>query len=142
MFSKYLKTYWRSTSLHEALERMRATKKNDFSYKYCVLKDHHILVDSVLTENEYFMQDNYIYQCLTNKDLIKVIEWINENILLTIDIDFYKSIDVKMRIATGMLNKLVYTGKLDKDYAMIAHDILIANLSSIQNELSFEELPF
>lgn len=141
MFSKYLQQYWHSKTLHETLECMRSVK-DDFTYKYCVLKNHHILTDSPLTMNEYFLEGNYIYTCITNRHLMKIVEWINENIILTIDTDFYKSTDVKIRIATGMINKLVGQGKLDKDYGLIAHDILIANIVSIQNELSLEELPF
>ena len=47
-----------------------------------------------------------------------------------------------MRIATGMLNKLVYDRKVSRRLGIILHDTLISNLNDELSAINTEDLPF
>lgn len=148
VFSKFLKWVWRSSSsnddnLRVIIDHMRNSYEKDERTAYwTILTFPWIITKSVLTENEYITTSDYIYQCYNNDGLRAVVVWINKNILLQLTKDTYITTEVKIRIATGMINKLVAQEKLDKDYGMVAHDILVANIRELQNNIMDEELPF
>lgn len=148
VFSKFLKWVWRSSNsnddnLRVIIDHMRNSYEKDERTAYwTILTFPWIITKSVLTENEYITTSDYIYQCYNNDGLRAVVVWINKNILLQLTKDTYITTEVKIRIATGMINKLVAQEKLDKDYGMVAHDILVANIRELQNNMMDEELPF
>ena len=148
VFSKFLKWVWRSSSsnndnLRVIIDHMRNSYEKDERTAYwTILTFPWIITKSVLTENDYITTSDYIYQCYNNDGLRAVVVWINKNILLQLTKDTYITTEVKIRIATGMINKLVAQEKLDKDYGMVAHDILVANIRELQNDMMDEELPF
>ncbi len=148
VFSKFLKWVWRSSSsnddnLRVIIDHMRNSYEKDKRTAYwTILVFPWIITKSVLTENEYITTSDYIYQCYNNDGLRAVVVWINKNILLQLTKDTYITTEVKIRIATGMINKLVAQEKLNKDYGMVAHDILVANIRELQNDIMDEELPF
>lgn len=148
VFSNYLKWSWlnknaKTGSLEAALNEMVKTYKTDkFHAYYNIEIDPHIIVSSPLTLNEYNQPGTYTYECFNNDDLKSVIKWININILLRLKDDSYITTGVKIRIATSMINKLVGQEKLKKDYALLAHDILVANVAEVRNILLDESLPF
>lgn len=148
VFSKFLKWVWRSSNLNDdnlrvIIDHMRNSYEKDERTAYwTILTFPWIITKSVLTENEYITTSDYIYQCYNNDGLRAVVVWINKNILLQLTKDTYITTEVKIRIATGMINKLVAQEKLDKDYGMVAHDILVANIRELQNNIMDEELPF
>ena len=146
-FSSYLKWAWKERhdedTLSCILDRMRNTYKTDPFHAYFSIEvDPHIIVCSPLTTNEYNVQGTYVYECFNNKSLLGLIKWINKNILLNLSTDSFATIGVKMRIATSMLNKLVNKGQLSKQYAILAHDIFVANTVGLYYEMKDEELPF
>ena len=49
---------------------------------------------------------------------------------------------VRIRIATNMLNKLVYEGKLDPQYNIHIHDGFVTNVNQLVRDLMDEQLPF
>lgn len=148
VFSKFLKWVWRSSSsnndnLRVIIDHMRNSYEKDERTAYwTILTFPWIITKSVLTENDYITTSDYIYQCYNNDGLRAVVVWINKNILLQLTKDTYITTEVKIRIATGMINKLVAQEKLNKDYGMVAHDILVANIRELQNDMMDEELPF
>lgn len=148
VFSKFLKWVWRSSNsnddnLRVIIDHMRNSYEKDERTAYwTILTFPWIITKSVLTENEYITTSDYIYQCYNNDGLRAVVVWVNKNILLQLTKDTYITTEVKIRIATGMINKLVAQEKLDKDYGMVAHDILVANIRELQNNIMDEELPF
>lgn len=79
-----------------------------------------------------------ITQCSTHPQLRKLIEWINYNIVRTIDIDNLKTINVKLRIATGMLNKI----DLDQISKIEIHSNLTRNIHTEYYAILESELPF
>lgn len=76
--------------------------------------------------------------CIINPQLRQLIEWINYNIVRTIDIDTLKTINVKLRIATCMLNKL----DLDQISKIEIHSNLVRNVREEYFAIEESELPF
>lgn len=146
VFSKYLKWSWpeaKAGGIKSILELMDKTYHNDaFHGYYNVELDPHIVISSPLTLNEYNMPGTYVYECFNNDDFKTVIKWINKNILLRLTKDTYITTGVKIRIATSMINKLVNQEKLKHDYAILAHNILVSNVTELQHMLLNEDLPF
>lgn len=147
VFSKFLKWAWPPSSpedgLKTVIDRMLHSYEKDKERAYwTILVFPWILEKSVLTSNEDITTSDYIYQCYNNDAFRKVIVWINKNILLQLTKDTYITTEVKIRIATGMINKLVKQEKLDRDYGIIAHDILVANVREVRSIIVDEDLPF
>lgn len=76
--------------------------------------------------------------CLTHPQLRKLIEWVNYNIVRTIDIDTLSTINVKLRIATCMLNKI----DMDKIHKIEIHSNLTRNIRNEYFAIIESELPF
>lgn len=76
--------------------------------------------------------------CTINPQLRQLIGWINYNIVRTIDIDTLKTINVKLRIATGMLNKI----DLDQISKIEIHSNLVRNIREEYFAIETSELPF
>ena len=144
VFSTYLKERWsidEKHTLNSVFSEMQKTYDRDKDFaRFLILDDHHILIDYFITDT--FNDKTYIYELITNKALIHTLNWINKNILLSIHKDCYKTIDVKLRIAVGMINKLVKEKKLKKEYGRIAGNILIDNVREVRRVIIDEELPF
>ena len=79
---------------------------------------------------------------------VYVLTWINKKILYELPNVKYtpgkkgKYIDVRIRIATSMLNKLVDDGIIDKNISIAYHQRLITNVRKILSEINAEDLPF
>lgn len=149
VFSKFLLWAWPPSSLnddsklHGVIDRMREyVEKHPDEGKWAILYQPQIFTQSILTCDEGFNEKKFVYQCYTNDGLRSVIVWINKNILLQMTKDTCITTEVKLRIATSMINKLVDQEKLSKDYGILAHDLLIANVRELQSELVDEDLPF
>ena len=78
----------------------------------------------------------------SNEDLHKIIRWINRNITLIIGIADYRTIDVRMRIATNMMDKLVDNGSLSSTLSVVMFGNLISNVRKELGIISTEDLPF
>lgn len=77
--------------------------------------------------------------CLCNCDLRKWLEWVNLNICLSIASDTEKTIGVKLRIATGMLNKIKSISDIEK---IEIHSNLTNNVYEEIFRIINGELPF
>ena len=78
----------------------------------------------------------------SNEDLHKIIRWVNRNITLIIGIADYRTIDVRMRIATNMMDKLVDNGSLSSTLSIVMFGNLISNVRQELGMISIEDLPF
>ena len=91
-------------------------------------------------------EDEPLY--LLKPKAVYVLTWINKKILYELPNVKYvpdkkgKYIDVRIRIATSMLNKLVDDGIIDKEIGITYHRRLITNVRRILNEINAEDLPF
>lgn len=149
VFSDYLISRYAKRAedkLKDVLDHMNrlSTSKSQKEYDP-VTSDHHVVCISPLTRNEYFTDNKYIYECLTNSHIKLLIRWINKNIVLGIyknnQLQYY-STNVRIRIASCMLNTLVEKKFVNKEYALLFHEILIANVTDLVNKLLDDELPF
>ena len=91
--------------------------------------------------DEEYRLDVY-YDMFSTPDIKPLIRWVNTRIVLTLGLTDYRTIGVRMRIATGMLNKLVYDKKVSRKLAIIIHDTLISNLNDELSAINTEDLPF
>lgn len=89
-------------------------------------------------------EDNYdiIEEIWRNKDLQKIVQWINQKITLSIGIATYQTLLVRIRIATSMMNKLVAEGKLNHKFNIRIHNYLVKNVWNEVILITNEELPF
>lgn len=106
----------------------------------------------VIEQNVYiFLPFNYetgwdVYSIaediMFNKELHQVVKWINRKIVLPLDISDRRTIGVRLRIATGMLNKLVYENKVTAKFAAELHDNLVSNVNAELGRILTQDLPF
>ena len=75
---------------------------------------------------------------LTKYDLINLRHWIIDNIVIKFYSLDYKTLDVLIRIATGMLNKC----DISKEDKIFLHNNLVWNLRAEHSKLILSELPF
>ena len=73
-----------------------------------------------------------------NKDVHKVLIWITNKIVVNLSRLDYKTLDVLIRIATGMLNKC----DIQKEVQISLHDNLVENLKTEHQKIVLSELPF
>lgn len=78
----------------------------------------------------------------SNKELHNIIRWINRKITLIMGIADYRTIDVRMRIAVNMMDKLVLSGNIDKRLNLIMFGNLISNVRQELGLINTEDLPF
>lgn len=76
---------------------------------------------------------------MRNHELIVWLRWVNENICQKLDSDIYKSTDVKVRIATGMLNKIESLDDIDK---IRIHYNFVNNIKKLSIDVALSKLPF
>ena len=70
----------------------------------------------------------------------KTLIWINKNILFELPKDNITTVEVKLRIATGMLNKLEKV--LGKENTILIHARLVERVREARSQIIWEDLPF
>lgn len=83
-------------------------------------------------------EDEIQYLIWENTEFRKLVNWVNNKITLEIGKADYRTIDVRLRIATGMLNKL----SLPKNLNIKIHRQLVTNVRREMSLLNTEDLPF
>lgn len=68
--------------------------------------------------------------------------WINNKILYRLPFETKPTINVRLRIATSMLNNLEKNNILSKEICILYHKRLIENVNKLQTLISLEDLPF
>lgn len=102
--------------------------------------DNAVLLVSNSLEDE--IEYDIIYEIWQNKELLNVVHWINENVTLRLGIDDYRTINVKIRIATGMIDKLVRESKLSLKIALSIYSNFGFNVQNEMSLINTEDLPF
>lgn len=87
-------------------------------------------------------EDEILYEIWRNKRLHDVLVWVNKKITLTLGIADYRTIGVRMRIATGMLNKLMYEGIISEKLNTKIHDNFVTTINGEFSAIETEDLPF
>lgn len=84
--------------------------------------------------------DDYdiICESFANSEFRDWIRWVNRKITLELGKEDYRTIDVRIRIATGMFNKL----NLPKKIAFKVHFNLTDNIKREMSAINTEDLPF
>lgn len=99
----------------------------------------HVIIPYDETED---WTDKILYEYCKNQSLRKVTQFVVDKILVDCDKMDYKTRNVRIRIFTGMLNKLVDSGNLDKTTAIKIHIGTIKNIRDLMSDLWTEDLPF
>jgi len=88
--------------------------------------------------------DDYdiICESFRNEDFKVWIKWVNKKITLELGKLDYRAIDVRLRIATNMLNKIVWNYPCFKKIAFKVHFNLIDNVKREISAIYTEDLPF
>lgn len=93
-----------------------------------------------LCDNE--VDDEILYEIWRNEDLHNILVWVNKKIVLLLGLADYRTIGVRMRIATGLLNKLVYDGRLSAKLNSRIHRNFVTTINGELSEINTEDLPF
>jgi len=88
----------------------------------------------------YYEQEecDILYEIWRNPALRAIVRWINQKIVLELGIAKYQTINVRLRIATGMINNL----NLSKNLAISIHSHLVKNIQREMGLINTEDLPF
>ena len=89
-----------------------------------------------------YEEDVVLYTIYDNDELMRIVVWINKKILQQLGRISYLTLAVRLRIATGMLNKAIYNCKIDRNIGIMLHDNFVKNLMNVHNDLMNESLPF
>ena len=73
-----------------------------------------------------------------NPEVTKVLRWVMRNMVIYLPDLRYKTLDVLIRIATGMLNKC----DIPNEIKILFHDNMVKNLRSVSAQIVLSELPF
>lgn len=73
-----------------------------------------------------------------NPEVTKVLNWIKTRIIINLGCIDYKTLDVLIRIATGMLNKC----NIPQEIQIMFHDNMVENLREEHTRIVLSELPF
>ena len=87
-------------------------------------------------------ESDILYEVWRNPRLHDILVWINKKIVLELGKLDYRAIDVRIRIATNMLNKLESEGYISKNFNIDVHDRFIMNVRREISAINVEDLPF
>lgn len=112
---------------------------------YNNIKNKLLYTSISVTVNSCFLEigEERMYEYLLEyKDLANVVYWINKNILTQLNTLESKTLEVRIRIATSMLNKVVTDNNINKLVGVVIHDNFTKNLKQLYFDLNVDELPF
>jgi hypothetical protein len=93
-------------------------------------------------QNEDEVDYDILYEIWRNERLHDILMWVNKKIILFLGIADYRTIGVRIRIATAMLNKIVYEGHLSEKLADRIHNNFISSLNREICAINTQDLPF
>lgn len=123
-----------------------STTMNKYVYLNELYKSgkHHILLNNISVFGPYPRPEvpwdiSEVQKIATyNPEVTSVLTWINTNIVIKLCDMTYKTKDVLVRIATGMLNKC----NIPKEVQIMFHDNMVNNLDVELDEIIQSDLPF
>ena len=104
-----------------------------------------MLGSSMISDELSQIEHEISYKIATSPALRKLLGWINKNI-----IEYYimngesslKTVNVRVRIATGMLNNLFMDEVISEWMARLIHENFTENLQQLQADIRNDGLPF
>lgn len=72
----------------------------------------------------------------------KLSKWITKNIILEIQKDNMQTMNVKIRIAVDMMNKIENEEFISKQIALVYFNNIVTNVRQLKIDLDLEDLPF
>lgn len=117
------------------------TLREIYEFAYHVSSQYRGLINNC----SYCIAPFNIQKCLTNSLLRNWIQWVNKNIVLQLWCDTEDTTNVKLRIATGMLNKLNEDERyicVDPVEKIQIHSNLVNNIREEIIKIQLDELPF
>lgn len=133
IFSNYLALLGVKITAETKLNDIYAEMRIIQSRHKCMLDCPKVFLSGI--EEEDF---DVIYTICTNKDLRNLLNWVNKSIVLNLGIIDYRTIDVRLRIFTGMLNKI----QIQKDISIKIHQNVTSNVKREMSDIVTEDLPF
>lgn len=126
---------------------------DDLHGKILFLREHapytirEILFCHVITTLDYIAKEyNTWFLPYNDSDLSRLTTWICKNIVYELPLMNYKTMNVKIRIAVDMLNKIEQKGTISKELSLFYYDNIVTNVRSLWEEIVFShnsnELPF
>lgn len=100
---------------------------------------------STVTTSSNFLgisEDKMYDILLQDNGLYTIICWINKNILIQLDTLESKTLEVRLRIATSMLNKVIQQQNINNLVGIIIHDNFVKNIKELYYDLNTDQLPF
>lgn len=100
---------------------------------YCIKKGHYTQLSkwNVTIPAEYA-------EVMKNEDFIEIMAWVHEKIIFGIEDMTYITLDVLIRILTGLLNKC----NIEMNTKIELHDIIVSQLRNRKFYLVDKDLPF
>lgn len=141
IFSNYLALLGAKITAETRLNDIYAEMRIIQSRRKCMLDCPKVFLSGI--EEEDF---DVIYTICTNKDLRNLLNWVNKSIVLNLGIidnrtilpKLLTTIDVRLRIFTGMLNKI----QIQKDISIKIHQNVTSNVKREMSDIVTEDLPF
>lgn len=133
IFSNYLALLGAKITAETKLNDIYAEMRIIQSRRKCMLDCPKVFLSGI--EEEDF---DVIYTICTNKDLRNLLNWVNKSIVLNLGIIDYRTLGVRLRIFTGMLNKI----QIQKDISIKIHQNVTSNVNREMSDIVTEDLPF
>jgi hypothetical protein len=112
---------------------------------YRNVRRHLLYTSTVVVVNSNILEidEEKMYEIiLGNREIQDIIYWINKNILTQLDTLESKTLEVRLRIATSMLNKVIQNYGMNSLIGIIIHDNFVKNLKELYYDLNMDQLPF
>ena len=133
-----------SQHIPQDLQNMSTAKKYEYLEQLYKSGKTHILLNNIRIFGPYPRSEvpwdisEAEKVVIYNKDVAKVNMWLKNEIFNKSALFNYKTLDVLIRIATGMLNKC----DIPKELQIMFHDNMIENLKSEYSIIATSDLPF
>lgn len=128
----------------QKLQDKTLSEKYEYLRRIYKLGSTHILLNNISVFGPY-PQPNVPWDisevekiAIYNPEVAKVLTWIKTKIIINLGVLDYKTLDVLIRIATGMLNKC----DIPKEVQIMFHDNMVENLTTEHADILLSELPF
>ena len=135
-----------SNKIIEVSKMLNCCPENEkLSDVYDNVKDKLLYTSLCVTTNSNFLEidkEDAYEIILQNRVLEHVIHWINLKILTQLKTLESKTLEVRIRIATSMLNSAIQNNNLKPIWGIIMHDNFVKNLKELYFDLQIDELPF
>ena len=132
----YIPPDMRQLSMYEQYKYLESLYES--GHKYIILNNRRVFGPFETSTVSYDISEEEKIATY-NKDVVRVLDWINKRIVIHIaSMKYYKTLDVLVRIATGMLNRCY----IQKDINMKFQINMLRNIYSEYNNTMLSTLPF